>query len=44
MLDEAAHSEPTEEEKSRKHILNVIYTVKIKEIKKVAKAYYSKAF
>ena len=34
MSDEAAHSEPTEEEKSRKNILNVIYTVKLKEIKK----------
>ena len=30
MWDEAAHSEPTEEEKSRKNIPNVIYAVKIK--------------
>ena len=34
MWDEAAHSEPTEDEKSRTNILNVIYAVKIKEIKK----------
>ena len=38
MLDEAAHSEPTEEEKSRKNISNVIYAVRIK--KHAAKAYY----
>ena len=37
MLDKAAHSEPTEEEKFRTNILNVIYTVKIKEIKKLEK-------
>ena len=42
MWDEAAHSEPTEEEKSRKNISNVIYAVRIK--KNVAKAYYYKAF
>ena len=42
MWDEAAHSEHTEEEKSRKNISNVIYAVRIK--KNVAKAYYYKAF
>ena len=31
MWDEAAHSEPTEEEKSRKNISNVIYAVGIKK-------------
>ena len=31
MWDEAAHSEPTEEEKSRKNIPNVIYAVRIKK-------------
>ena len=43
MWDEAAHSEPTEEEKSRKNISNVIYAVRILK-KNVAKACYYKAF
>ena len=34
LWDEAAHSEPNEEEKSRKNIPNVIYAVKIKKNKK----------
>ena len=44
LWDDAAHSEPNEEEKSRKNIITVIYAVKIKKIQKNCKSIFPKAF